>query len=136
MHAPCPGGLSIVRVPPILATRSRMERTPKCPGKGPVGSKPFPLSCTWRKIWFNVQGRIDRQLVAGPQDRHLPCESCHQSFYFQRFGAKFEDERTHLGQPRFGERNHIFDRCHSLLWIALQRFSCGMGPETDAVEGL
>src|SRR3989442_1241297 len=49
-HVPRPGALSMVRVPPIFVTRSCIERMPKCPGKGPAGSKPRPLSHTSRVI--------------------------------------------------------------------------------------
>src|SRR5712691_1246771 len=49
-QVPCLGALSMVSVPPIFVARSRIERRPRCPGKEPVGSKPFPLSRTSRRI--------------------------------------------------------------------------------------
>ena len=41
---PAPGELSISSVPPRSRARSCIERSPRCPGNSPAGSKPCPSS--------------------------------------------------------------------------------------------
>src|SRR5438067_3829037 len=45
-RVPAPGALSIWSVPPTAAARSRIDRSPRCPGNSPCGSNPRPSSAT------------------------------------------------------------------------------------------
>src|SRR5437870_2311719 len=55
----------------------------------------FPLK---REIRLISQVCLNGQLVACPQDDHLPGEGCHQPLAFQGLRTKLEDERVHLGE--------------------------------------
>ena len=60
IRLPCPGRLSTSRVPPTSRARSRIESSPRWPGKVPCESKPTPSSAT---VSVTVPGPLSRWRV-------------------------------------------------------------------------
>ena len=63
-------------------------------------------------------------------------EGGHEPLFLQRLRAQLEDERPHLGHPRFGEGGGVVEGLGGAFGGVRQELAGRLDPEGDAVEGL
>src|SRR5918994_5360771 len=63
-----------------------------------------------RRVWFGAKGHVDRKPVARLHQCRLFFQSSDQALGRQGLRAQLEDQGTHLGQARLGQREHVLQR--------------------------
>src|SRR5690606_3168939 len=63
-----------------------------------------------RGLRLFAQHRRDGEPVAGFEGRRLLGQRRDETFHLQRLGAQLEDQRAHLRQPCFGQREDVVER--------------------------